>query len=97
MLPWGQVDPIDNDHPPNFYITGTDYDNFIVVYSCVDGYIANMQNVWVMTRENNPSDETLDKVRESLAETIPQWELNWWNFKTTYHGEDCVYEQWSDF
>ena len=78
MWPWGQVDTTGS---PNFFITGTDYDNYIVVYSCMDGYIANLQNVWIMTRTNKPSEEVLQKVRDSLAATIgDNWALNGWDF-----------------
>jgi hypothetical protein len=96
MLPWGQVEP---ENGPNFYITDTDYDNFIIVYSCVDGIIANMQNLWIMTRTPDPSEEVLKKIEESMANSsISNWSLTsgiFGDLKKTYHGDDCVYEKWN--
>ncbi|XP_063222830.1 apolipoprotein D-like isoform X2 [Bacillus rossius redtenbacheri] len=42
-----------------YSVLGTDYDSYAVVWSCFNAGIANMQNVWIMTRERVPAANVL--------------------------------------
>ena len=44
----GEPDP---NASSNYQIVGTDYDNFTVIYSCIDMYLFSYDIVWVMARE----------------------------------------------
>ena len=38
---------------------GTDYTSYVTVYSCKDLLLARSQSAWILTRERQPSDETV--------------------------------------
>lgn len=45
-----------------YWVIGTDYDSYAVVYSCSDvGIIFSARTVWILTRDRNPSLEVLQK------------------------------------
>ncbi|KAL1464542.1 hypothetical protein WDU94_004175 [Cyamophila willieti] len=44
-----------------YWILGTDYDNFAVVWSCIDLRFFSTRNAWILTREKFPSLEVMEK------------------------------------
>ncbi len=49
-----------NLSPGNYRVLGTDYDNYVVVWSCTSGGIFGGGELgWVMTRNPNPSQATV--------------------------------------
>ncbi|XP_017051554.1 apolipoprotein D [Drosophila ficusphila] len=51
----------------NYIILGTDYESYAVVYSCTSlGPIANIKLVWILTRQREPSAETVDVAKKIL-------------------------------
>ncbi|XP_049302741.1 apolipoprotein D isoform X3 [Bactrocera dorsalis] len=53
----------------DYWILDTDYDNYAVVYSCRKQLFAHSVNVWILTRERDPSE---DIVKEALAVLVSQ-------------------------
>ncbi|XP_026684260.1 uncharacterized protein LOC103515899, partial [Diaphorina citri] len=51
--------PMPMDAP--YWILGTDYDNFAVVWSCIDLRFFSTKNAWILTREKLPSGTALQK------------------------------------
>ena len=39
----------------------TDYTSYATVYSCKDLLLARSQSAWILTRDRQPSDETVRK------------------------------------
>ncbi|XP_046675135.1 apolipoprotein D-like [Homalodisca vitripennis] len=47
----------------NHWVLDTDYDNYAVVFSCVDiiGSVLSTRNAWILTRARNPTLEVMEK------------------------------------
>ncbi|XP_044765369.1 uncharacterized protein LOC123321703 [Coccinella septempunctata] len=56
--------PVQFDAP--YWILSTDYDNYSVVWSCVNFGLLNTRNLWILTRNRNPSPEVIKKVYSIL-------------------------------
>jgi len=46
---------------PNYRVVSTDYDTYAVVYNCKSGYLYNSESLWVLSREQFPSQELVDE------------------------------------
>ena len=57
-----------------YQILETDYENFSVVYTC-DGILDfyNIEYMWILTREANPTQEVLDKAMDVVRTRIPHY------------------------
>ena len=53
--------PESGGQPGDYWILGTDYDNFACIYSCfeLEGY--DFVQAWIITREDHPTIETIEK------------------------------------
>ncbi|KAH8238911.1 hypothetical protein KR038_006202, partial [Drosophila bunnanda] len=51
----------------NYQVLGTDYESYAVVYSCTNvTSLANIKIVWILTRERQPSAETIETAKKIL-------------------------------
>ncbi|XP_055837632.1 apolipoprotein D-like [Episyrphus balteatus] len=51
----------------NYWVLGTDYSSYAVVYSCTDFYnIFNTKVIWVLTRERKPSESVISQARQVI-------------------------------
>ncbi|XP_018022292.1 apolipoprotein D [Hyalella azteca] len=46
----------------NYWVLDTDYDNYAIVWSCQAAIIANIQFLWVLTRQRSPPEAIITKV-----------------------------------
>uniref|UniRef100_A0A1A9VZK3 Apolipoprotein D n=1 Tax=Glossina brevipalpis TaxID=37001 RepID=A0A1A9VZK3_9MUSC len=54
--------------PGNYWVLGTDYENFAVVYSCMDWlHIVNTKIIWILTRERFPVDDIIQEARDVIT------------------------------
>ncbi|XP_075152890.1 apolipoprotein D-like [Haematobia irritans] len=54
---------------PNYLILGTDYDNWVVVYSCRNvSSFAHTKIVWILTRSRQPSEEAINSAKQVLKD-----------------------------
>merc|ERR1711936_912034 len=72
----------------DYWIIGTDYENYASVYSCVSLLVFKIEFAWVLVRDPNPSEEILEKARNEFRK----------NGITTTTFEkisqkDCVYDR----
>jgi len=50
----------------NYLLLGTDYTSYATVYSCKDLLLARSQSAWILTRERQPSDDTIKKAMDAF-------------------------------
>ena len=49
-------------NPGDYWILDTDFETYTAVYSCADAPLGTrFELAWILTREQNPSDETVNK------------------------------------
>jgi apolipoprotein D and lipocalin family protein len=53
---------------PNYFILGTDYDNYAAVYSCTDSLFGPGLTGWILTRSQTPSAETIEQARSHFTD-----------------------------
>lgn len=50
-----------------YWVIGTDYQNYAVVFSCADfGGLFNTRNVWILTRERHPPQNVIQTAYDVL-------------------------------
>ncbi|XP_055386067.1 apolipoprotein D-like [Condylostylus longicornis] len=60
--------PLDTLTSSNYWVLDTDYENFSVVFSCYDLLYFHTEVVWILTREQQPSPETIEKAKSVIQE-----------------------------
>ena len=75
----------------DYRVMYTDYENVALVYACNDLFLAKADFVWLLTREQNPAQEYVDKALSVLAERVPEFTTD--NLSWTYQGPACQYYQ----
>jgi len=51
----------DKGGEPNYRVVSTDYDTYAVLYNCKSGFLYNSESLWLLTREQFPSQELVDE------------------------------------
>ncbi|XP_018785127.1 PREDICTED: apolipoprotein D-like, partial [Bactrocera latifrons] len=51
----------------DYWVLGTDYDNYAAVYSCKNLKIAHTETVWILTRERDPSEDIVRDAQDVLV------------------------------
>ena len=77
----------------NYTIMDSDYDTYSIVYSCESIWygFASWENLWILAREPEISDELLGTLADKIDETLPEYEF-WENTIKTVQGEEnCSY------
>ncbi|KAK9889509.1 hypothetical protein WA026_004790 [Henosepilachna vigintioctopunctata] len=59
--------PVQFDAP--YWVLDTDYENYALVWSCVDFGLFNAKNAWILTRARNPTPDIIQKVH-SIADKL---------------------------
>ena len=61
----------------DYKILETDYDNYTVIYTCTGvPHTFNVEYAWILTRDQNPSDEIMSKALSVLAEKVPKYDFD---------------------
>ncbi|XP_073825554.1 apolipoprotein D-like [Musca autumnalis] len=54
---------------PNYLILGTDYDNWVVVYSCKNiSSFAHSKIIWILSRQRQPSEEAIQAAKQVIKD-----------------------------
>lgn len=73
----------------DYRVMQTDYENIALVYACNDVFMAKVDYVWILSREQHPAQEYIDNVLATLAERVPEFTTD--NLSWTYQGPACQY------
>ena len=78
--------------PPSPYkILETDYETYSLVYACGGvGNLYSIENVWIMSREPQISDEAMADLQTKLATLLPKYDQDKY-LQMTPQGNDCGY------
>lgn len=52
---------------PNYQVVATDYTSYAVVYSCTNLFFTHIRNVWVLTRSQTPTADTISTANAQVA------------------------------
>lgn len=76
----------------DYRVVATDYKSYSLVYSCTDilGY-AKADYVWLLTRDQDLTDDLSESVKNLLIERVPDYNLS--NIYRTSQGGTCQYIQ----
>ena len=80
----------------DYKVLETDYDNYSVVYTCFGvKHIYNIEYIWILTRDMNPSDEILQKAYDAVKRAVPKYDLNNLHVTETTldNGDACPYDE----
>ena len=66
---WGRPD---TSRVPNYNVLSTDYDNYVIVYSCQNRWSSKRESVWIMTRNPDFSDAEQKKYTMMLKVLYPK-------------------------
>jgi lipocalin len=77
--------------PGDLRVVETDYENYALVYSCKNAFLGSTKsdNAWILTREQYPKQEYIDKALARLKERVPEYTPD--NFQWSYQGSACQY------
>lgn len=73
----------------DYRVVATDYTDIALVYSCSNIYVGKADYVWILSRQQNPSQAAVDQALATLAERIPEYTKD--NLFFSYQGENCKY------
>jgi apolipoprotein D and lipocalin family protein len=73
----------------DYRVMYTDYENIALVYACNDLFLAKAEYAWILSREQHPSQDFVNKALATLAERVPDFTPD--NFSWTYQGGACQY------
>ena len=73
----------------DYKVLGTDYDNYTVIYTC-NGFLGmyNIEYVWILTRDTNPSDDVLNTAMDVVREKVPLYDIT--ALTTTAQGDNAL-------
>lgn len=81
----------------DYKVVSTDYDSYTVIYTCMGlPGVYNIEYVWILTRDVNPSDEVMNAAFDVVKEKLPKYDLTAL-YSTPQgagaleSGEDCPY------
>ena len=58
----------------DYRVLATDYENFALVYSCENYYLAKTEYIWVLTRSQIVDQSVVSKVLSILSEKVPDYD-----------------------
>ena len=82
-------------HRSPIRVFDTDYETYEIMYDCQEvlGGAMKMEMFSVTTKDVNPSDETMARVKMVVREKLPQYDLDQaWGLVKPLQGDGCKYE-----
>lgn len=73
----------------DYKVLETDYDNYTVIYTCMGlPGLFNIEYVWILTRDANPSEDVINTALEVIAAKVPKYDTT--ALKLTPQGEGAL-------
>jgi len=72
----------------DYWVIDTDYDTFASVYSCANAGPIKIEIAYILTREKNPSEETVQLALDAFDRN-GIFDLPW---QYIANADDCVYD-----
>ena len=61
---------------PNYLVLDTDYDTYSIVYNCSQvSRMFTFDLLWVLAREKTLDQDTLESIKETIKEKLPEYDL----------------------
>ena len=74
----------------DYRVVDTDYSSYSIVYSCSDILgVAKCENVWILSRDEELSQDKFKEALNTISERVPWYELS--NLYRTKQGGKCKY------
>eukprot|EP00806_Schmidingerella_arcuata_P003246 Macronucleus_3939.p1 GENE.Macronucleus_3939~~Macronucleus_3939.p1 ORF type:complete len:204 (+),score=48.54 Macronucleus_3939:1-612(+) len=81
------------DSEPNYFVVGTDYDTYSIVYSCSKyGGLFAFDLLWVLARETSLSDAKMEEIHKIIAQKLPFYDFGKLAHYTKQGSDQCPYE-----
>lgn len=74
----------------DYRVLATDYENWALVYSCDNFLIAKTEYIWVLTREQQPSEAYVLQALNTLKAKVPTYDQT--QIRRTLQGGACKYD-----
>ena len=79
----------------NFMIVDTDYDNYAVVYSCINVFwgLWHYDAHWGMTREKTPSADYINtNIKKVMDDAVPDYNFDFHAYYAKHGDDNCSYD-----
>lgn len=75
----------------DYQVLASDYENYAIVYSCSDFYLAKTEYIWVLTRAMHPDQQIIVDALNTLKAKVPGYDQTY--IRRTLHGDEnnCKY------
>ena len=82
-----------SDERANYNIIDTDYDNYVIIYSCEEqwGGWLSTEYFWILARTPTIPLEELVDIVTIVGEKLPEYDF-WSNYHVTRQGDSCPYD-----
>ena len=83
------------DKPANYLILDTDYENYTIVYTCLDlpGGIAHFDTLWYLLREPTLIEGMFEtQIAPIIKAAIPKYNYDRWGTWPTQGHDVCTYD-----
>ena len=92
------LDMLFNTTTAPFQIISTDYENYSIVYSCVDYYWFDAtEYIFIYTRDQTYTDSDFDKWNDIVQELVPSFSPLEEYVYEVIQGVECPYESRPDY
>ena len=76
---------------PNYYVLDTDYDNYSIVYNCIQAGLFRQDTMFILSRTQSIALDVYFGLLAKIATAIPSYDVKYWAILTE-QGKKCDYK-----